>query len=186
MNPTIQSIKSRRSVRSFKPEQIKNEELQIIIEAGLFAPSAMNQQPWHVTVVQDPSILESINGDAKSALAQSENEYFRKFGTNDALNILYHAPTVIVVSAQADSHYAATDCAALTQNLLIAAESLNIGSCWLGLANFALKGDKKDSYKQRLMLPDGYEPCFTVALGYKKTGATAAPNRKPNAVTYVR
>ncbi len=185
MNDTIQAIKSRRSIRVFQSDQIKSHELEAIIEAGLFAPSAMNQQPWHVTVVQNPELLSSINHDAKSELARQEEDYLRKFGENGAFNILYNAPTAIIVSAASNSHYAPTDCAALTQNILLAAESLNIGSCWIGLANFALKGEKASDYKKQLELPEGFDPCFTIALGYKKTTTTAAPERKVNTVNYV-
>lgn len=186
MNATIESIKNRRSIRVFQQEQLKEHELQAIIEAGLFAPSAMNDQPWHITVVQNQEILSSINTDAKTVLATHKNDYLRKFGTNEALNILYHAPTAIIISAVTGSSYASIDCAALTQNMLVAAESLNIGSCWVGLANFALGGSKSAEYKERLQIPSGYEPCYTVALGYKKTSGTMAPERKANCVNYVK
>lgn len=186
MNETIKSIKTRRSIRVFKPEQLKDTELNAILEAGLYAPSAMNGQPWHLTVIQNPETLRSLNTDAKASMAKSENEYVRKFTENDAFNILYHAPTAIVISAVSDSPYAVTDCAALTQNMLVAAESLGIGSCWVGLTSFALKGEKAPAYMEQLGIPAGYEPCFTVAMGYKKTGGTAAPERKSDAVNFVK
>lgn len=185
MNETLKSIRNRRSIRVYKPEQIKEEELNAILEAGLYAPSAMNQQPWHVTVIQSPGILNAINQDAKTAISKSEDPYFSKFAS-EAFNIFYHAPTAVVISSLADSPYAATDCAALTENMLIAAESLNIGSCWIGLANFALKGPKATEYKEKLGIPEGYAPCFTITLGYKKTSGTAAPQRKADAVNFVR
>ncbi len=185
MNETLKSIKNRRSIRVYKPEQIREEELNAILEAGLYAPSATNQQPWHVTVVQNSDILKSLNEDAKDSLAKSADPYFSKFAT-EAFNIFYHAPTAVIVSSVADSPYAPTDCAALTENMLVAAESLNIGSCWVGLANFALKGPKAAQYKESLSIPEGYAPCFTITLGYKKTSGTAAPERKAGTVNFVR
>ncbi len=186
MNPTIQSIKNRRSTRVFLPDQIDNQHIEAIVEAGLFAPSAMNAQPWHVTVVQNQTLLASINTDAKQALATHENEYFKKFASNENLNVLYHAPTAIVISAVSSSPIAQTDCAAMAQNMLLAAESLDVGSCWIGLANFALKGEKAAQYAEQLRIPEGYTPCFTIALGHKKTSTTTAPPRKENAVNYIR
>ncbi len=186
MNETLKSIKNRRSIRVYKSEQIQDTELNAIIEAGLYAPSAMNGQPWHITVVQNPELLKSLNSDAKISMAKSDNAYFSKFGANDAFNIFYHAPTAVIISAATDSPYAATDCAALTQNMLLAAESLNIGSCWVGLANFALKGEKEQAYKESLMIPAGFNPCYTLTLGYKKTASTAAPERKSNSVNFVK
>lgn len=185
MNETLKSIRNRRSIRVYKPEQIQDDELNAIVDAGLYAPSAMNQQPWHVTVIQNPEMLKSLNDDAKESIAKSEDPYFSKFAS-EAFNIFYNAPTAVVVSSVADSPYAVGDCAALTENMLVAAESLNIGSCWVGLASFALKGPKAAEYKERLGIPEGYAPCFTITLGYKKTSGTAAPERKAGTVNFVR
>lgn len=186
MNDTLKSIKNRRSIRVYKPEQITEDELSAIIEAGLYAPSATNGQPWHLTVLQNPDILKAMNADAMKAMAASENDYFRKFTANENFDIFYHAPTAIVVSGSAASPYAVTDCAAMTQNMLVAAESLNIGSCWVGLTNFALKGPKAEHYKAALNIPEGYDPIYTIILGYKKTAGTAAPARKEGCVNFIR
>lgn len=186
MNETLKSIKNRRSIRVYRPEQIQDTELNAILEAGLYAPSATNGQPWHVTVVQNLEILQAINADAMAAMTKSENDYFRKFTANPAFNIFYHAPTAVVISGKTDSPYAVTDCAALTQNMLVAAESLDIGSCWVGLTNFALKGEKAAVYQEKLEIPAGYEPIYTITLGYKKTSGTAAPPRITDAVNFIR
>lgn len=186
MNDTIKSIRNRRSIRVYRPEQIQDQELNAILEAGLFAPSAMNQQPWHITVVQNPKILADMNHDAKQEMAKLDNPYLEKFSGNDAFNILYHAPTALIISGAADSPYAVTDCAAMTQNILLAAESLDIGSCWIGLASYALKGEHQSKYNELLEIPEGYKPYYTVALGYKKTSGTAAPERKPSTVNFIK
>lgn len=186
MNETLRTLKSRRSIRQFKPEQIQETELNAILDAALYAPSAMNGQPWHLTVIQNAELLDAINADAKAGAAQSDNEYFRNYGTNAAMHFLYKAPTAIVISASEASPYATSDCAALAQNLLVAAESLDIGSCWIGLTNFALKGEKAAHYREKLAIPTGYAPCYTVILGYKKSGTPNAPERKADSVNFVR
>jgi len=68
MNETIQTILSRRSVRSYSSEQIKDEELDLILKAGLYAPSAHNQQSWHFTVIQDKEVINKLNKAAKPIL----------------------------------------------------------------------------------------------------------------------
>lgn len=186
MNETLKSILNRRSTRIFRPEQLAEAEVEAIVQAGLYAPSAMNRQPWHITVVQDPQLLSALNRDAKTAMAASGNEYLMKYSSNEAFHIFYHAPTVMVVSGEADSPYAPTDCAALTQNLLVAAESLGIGSCWVGMARFALEGEQGAHYRTALGIPAGHDPYYTVALGYKKNAAAAAPPRKAQTVNYIR
>lgn len=186
MNDTIKSIKARRSVRVYTPDQIPQEALDAIIEAGLYAPSAMNGQPWHMTVIQNREVLNALNASAMDAMAASDNPYFKKFTANESFNIFYHAPTAVVISGAADSPYAGTDCAAAAQNMLVAAESLNIGSCWVGLTNFALKGEKGAFFKEQLQIPEGYEPLYTLIFGHKRTGGTSAPQRKAGSVNYVR
>ena len=64
-NEVIKAIMDRRSIRAFKPEQISDAEINTILQAGIFAPSAMNQQNWHFTVVQNQELLNEINDKAK-------------------------------------------------------------------------------------------------------------------------
>lgn len=186
MNDTLKAIRGRRSTRIYKPDQLPEDTLQAILEAGLYAPSAMNRQPWHITVVQDQALITAMNLDAKAAMADIGIEYLTRYAANEAYNIFYHAPTLLIVSGEAEAHYAVTDCAAVTENMLIAANSLGVGSCWIGMARFALEGDKKAHYRDLLNIPEGYEPQYTVVLGYPKNEPAAAPPRKVNAVNYIR
>ncbi|MDF2592581.1 MAG: nitroreductase family protein, partial [Clostridia bacterium] len=61
MNETLKNIKNRRSVRAYQAEQIKEEELQMILEAGIYAPNARNQQSWHFTVIQSKELLDRMS-----------------------------------------------------------------------------------------------------------------------------
>jgi nitroreductase len=71
----LQIIKSRRSTRSFLPEQIKEDELQAILEAGIYAPSATNQQPWHFTVIQNKDLIDWLSNGFKELARNSDNDY---------------------------------------------------------------------------------------------------------------
>ncbi len=187
MNETLQSIKNRRSIRAFKEEQIKNEELNLILEAGLSAPSAMNQQPWHFTVVQNKEIINQLNIDSKEALLKTESEYLVAFGSNKSLNIFYNAPTIIIVSGNKNCFQPAVDCSAAIQNMLVASESLKIGSCWIGLMTpLFQQGIKTESYMKLLNIPENYDILYAVSLGYKKFDkAPNTPARKENCINYV-
>ncbi|MFQ7119260.1 MAG: nitroreductase family protein [Intestinibacter sp.] len=77
------------------------------------------------------------------------------------------------------------DCSAATQNMLIAAESLNIGSCWVELVSLAFMGPQAKELRDKLNLPEGYTPLHCVLLGYKDMEGKTAP-RKENAVQYIR
>lgn len=185
-NETLKVIKQRRSIRSFKEEQIKEEELQAVLEAGLYAPSAGNQQAWHFTVIQRKEVLERLNFVAKEAAKQLDNEHVRKMASNEKFNIYYGAPTVIVVSGREEAMVIESDCAAATENLLLAAESVGLGSCWVNFTIIGLNSPMGADLKKELGIPDDYRPYSSVALGYKQVAAVNAPERKSNLVTYVR
>lgn len=186
MNETLKNILNRRSVRAFLPQQIKEEELQEIIRAGLYAPSSHNHQSWHLAVVQDQQLLHELSEDAKEAAKHFDDPLIQQLANNKTFQAFYEAPTVIIVSGEKEAMLPATDCAAATQNMLIAAQSLGIGSCWVGFVSFALRGEKGKEYGKRLALPEGYKPYHAVALGYKKIENVQAPARRANTVSYIR
>lgn len=184
MNEVMKTIKSRRSVRNYKPEQIRQEELDLIIEAGIYAPTAHNDQPWHFTVVQNPELLEYINETAKKHMVNADMEWTRNAGSNPNFHLTYHAPTLIVVSGRKNGVAWMADCAAAIQNMLLAAESLGIGSVWLGLMRFFYL---EEGAMEKLNIPEGYEPNYGVALGYKAgEKALPAPKRNTDVVSYIR
>ncbi|MTI81386.1 MAG: nitroreductase family protein [Firmicutes bacterium] len=186
MNETIGNIKSRRSIRAFKQEQIKDEELQLILEAGLYAPSAHNQQSWHFTVIQNKEILDDLNESSKEAGKIFNDKYIQQLSNNEKFHTFYHAPTAVIISGKKDSLMPFADCAAATQNMLVAAQSIGIGSCWIGLVSLVFNGEKAKKYQDKLGIPEGYQPYHAVALGYKKVKSTKAFARKENTVNYIR
>jgi nitroreductase len=186
MNETLKIIKTRRSSRQFEAKQIKDEELQEIIEAGIYAPSATNKQPWHFTVIQNKEIIDRLSSDFKELAKKFENDYIKRVGENEKFHVFYNAPTVVLISGDKDSHSAPVDCAAATQNMLIAAESLGIGSCWIGFIAYLLNSEFGSEYLKELGIPEGYKQIHAVALGYAKVNRTTAPARKENTVNYIK
>ena len=184
MNEVLKTIKNRRSIRSYKQEQIKQEELDLILEAGIYAPSAHNDQPWHFTVIQNEEIILSISDKSKELMAKSDIDWMRRIGENSRTHIVHNAPTLIIVSGNKSAISPKVDCSAAIQNMLLAAESLNIGSVWLGLVNFFFTLEEE---VKALGIPEGYEPYYGVALGYKASEKDILPpKRKSDVVNYVR
>jgi nitroreductase len=105
---------------------------------------------------------------------------------DESLQIFYNAPTVIVVSGDKKAMIPQVDCAAATENMLIAAESLGIGSCWIGFAYWVLNGDKADLYKKELGIPEDFKCYHAIALGYKMTENVNIPERKLEKVNYIK
>ena len=185
MNEVLKAIANRRSIRKYKSEQIKDEELNLIIEAGLQAPSGHNDQPWFFTVIQNKELIKEINEKSKEGLKNSGIEWMVNMGSNPSLDLFYGAPTVIAVAVRKDAVTPLADEGAAIQNILIAAESLGIGSCWIGLTT-PYFGAKENI--EKLGIPEGYEPHYTVTLGYKAEGLNlSAPKRKnPDCVKFIK
>jgi len=185
-NKTLEVIKQRRSIRSFKEEQIKDEEIQAILEAGLYAPNAGNQA-WHFTVIQNKGLLEKMNLAAKQAAQQMDFEHLRALGSDEEFHCLYHAPTLIIVSGDEKAFVPLeADCAAATQNLLLAAESIGVGACWIFFILLAFKSPQGSELRNELKIPEGYKPYYTAVFGYKNDIVVDVPDRKSNLITYIR
>lgn len=121
----LEAIRGRRSIREFKPDPVKDEDLRKILDAGRLAPSAGNCQPFEFVVVKDPAVKQKL---VRAALWQT---------------FMAEAPVVIVVCAnvsrtsmrygrRGEELYCIQDTAAATQNMLLAAHSLGYGTCWVG------------------------------------------------------
>jgi len=186
VNETLKVIKQRRSIRSFKDEQIKEEELQALLEAGLFAPNAGNQA-WHFTVIQNKEIMGRLNSVAKEAAKEMNIGQLSVLGNNEKFNCLYGAPTLIIVSGNEQAPMPLdADCAAATQNLLLAAESIGLGSCWIFFVLLAFNSPQGSELRKTLKIPEGYKPYSSAVIGYKKVSTVNVLDRKPNLITYSR
>lgn len=183
MNHTIETIKNRRSVRKYIPEQIKNEEMNTILEAAVYAPTGHNDQPWYFTVVQNPDLINEINIGAKESMGKTGIELLENLAKNENYNIFHGAPTVVIVSGRKDATTPLPDCSAAVQNMLLAAESMDIGSCWIGFARFYFMNPEN---LKKFDIPEENEVYFGVTLGYKAKENGIAPKRKNNVVTYFR
>ncbi|MDR0722493.1 MAG: nitroreductase family protein [Treponema sp.] len=186
MHEIMNIIKSRRSIRNFSDEQIKQEELDVILEAGMYAPSAAGKQAWHFTVVQNQQILDEIASEAKKIFRSMDIEFLQNLGANEQFHPFFHAPTVIIISGAVNSIAPNSDCAVAAQNMMLAAESLHIGSCWISAAAVITQTEEGKEIIKKLGLPEGHAPFNSVALGYKKAERHDAPPRREGVVHYIR
>jgi len=147
----IEAIMSRRSVRRFLAKPVGEEVLEQLIGAGMVAPSAHNEQPWHFVVIEDRSVLEEITRIHKYAQMLKESPV--------ALAIC--AEVTLVQDPTVD--FWVQDCAAATENVLLAANGLGLGACWLGIHP---RVQRKATISKLLKLPENVEPFSIIALGY--------------------
>ncbi|MEM2104720.1 MAG: nitroreductase family protein [Candidatus Bathyarchaeia archaeon] len=185
MNETIRVIKSRRSIRRFKEPQIPDLMLNEMLECALLAPNARNQQKWHFTVIQNREMLNQMVHILKENMLNSGIEFFVERAKNPDFNPFGNAPTVILITADKTARFVEIDCAAAAENILIAAESLGLGSLIMTSTELLFTSEKGKELKRKLGVPEGYEHVCTVALGYKNEFPTAKPRRK-DVVNYIK
>jgi len=128
MNETIEVIKRRRSIRKFKPKRIPDEYLQEILECAILAPNARNQQKWHFIVIQNKETLDKMANIMEEGMLKSGIDFLAQRAKDPNFNPFWNAPTVILITADKTARFAEIDCALAAENILIAAESLGLGS----------------------------------------------------------
>jgi nitroreductase len=185
MNETIKTLLNRRSIRAYKQEQIKDEELQLILEGGKFAPSAINEQPWLFTAVQNKELLHKLNEACKAAFINSGNTRFAERAKDESFSVFYNCPTLIIVSAEENTIAPQIDSALALGNMFLAAESIGIGSCWIHAIAGILNSEEGKALRGELGIPHGYMAYCSGSFGYKAMEATA-PERKENMVNIIR
>lgn len=185
MNETIKTILERRSIRSYKKEQIKDSDIDQILEAGKFAPSAMNAQPWHFTVLQNTELMSKISELSKAGMLASNNKRFIALANRPDFSNFHNAPTAIIISSQ-EGPYSMADCANAAQNMVLAAQSLNLGSCYTASFAAAMLSPAGKEIIVKLGIPAVYRPLFAVCLGFQEGEAPQAAPRKEGTVNYIR
>jgi len=152
----LQFLKKRRSIRSFQEKMISEKEIQMILEAGRWAPSASNRQPWEFIVVK--------NEEKKQALARTA-VYGKFIGT---------APLIIAIIGKVNQNprWYIQDTSLVSMNMMLMAWALGIGTCWIGTMD-------RDKAKKILELGKNDFVLTLLPMGYIKGEIPKATNRKP-------
>ncbi|KPK76131.1 MAG: NADH dehydrogenase [Phycisphaerae bacterium SM23_30] len=165
----IEAILTRRSIRRYTEEPIGEEEMEQLIKAGMAAPSAHNEQPWHFIVIRDRALLEEIPKIHPYA------------------QMLREAAAALAVCGDLEREknkglgYWILDCSAAAENILLAAHALGLGACWLG---FHPRPERKDALRKLLKLPANVEPLCVIALGHPAEGKGPADRFKADRIHY--
>jgi nitroreductase len=174
------AIFGRRSVREYTAQSIDQQTIRGLIDAAVHAPNAVNQQPWTFTVVRDQTILAHISESAKrhmlATMPSRHAERFRSRLTDPNFHIFYHAPVLIIISANEDGPWIVEDCALAAENLMLAAHAGGLGTCWIGFAQSFLN---TPDGKKALNLPAAWVSVAPIIVGYPKADTPAVPRTEP-------
>ena len=170
-NEVLKALRERRSIRRYKPEQIKDEELQAVLEAGTCAPTGMGRQdPW-IVAVQRPDLVARI--DAMNAAILGSPHPF------------YGAPTIVLVFGSDPAVWANSvpDGSLVLGNMMLAAHAVGLGSCWINRERQMFATAEGKALMADLGLPEGLVGIGALALGYP---AAFPPSVKPRKENYYR
>jgi nitroreductase len=177
-----EAISGRRSVREYTSQPVDEATIRRLIDAAVLAPSAVNQQPWTFTVVRDQALLDQISREAKSHMlatmpADAHAGHFKSMLSDPNFQIFYHAPALILISAQSPGPWIVEDCALAAQNLMLAAYAAGLGSCWIGFAQSFLNSPEG---KQLAGLSAACVPVAPIIVGHRRAAKASVPRKEPD------
>ena len=184
INDVIKTILKRRSYRLYSNKKVKPKELDLILTSAIYAPSATNAQNWHFTVIQNKEIINYLSNKTKGIMKTSNNDYFVKKANNPNYHLFHNANIIILVSGD-KKEFSVDNLALASQNIMLAAESLDIGSCYIGLIKYFFDTKEGKEYIKQLNIPNGYYPHHAITLGYKVKVIDTPLPRKENCINYI-
>jgi len=165
-NEMMRGLLERRSCRSFEPEQITDEELQAVLKAGTYAPTAKGAQSPIIIAVQKPEEVKAVV-ELNARFTPNPNPY-------------YGAPTILLVLAPAGGYLADLDGAAVLTNLVNGAYAVGLGSVWVNRPQFMFETNEGREMLKRWGIEGNWRGVGCVALGYAVTNPPKAKARKEN------
>ena len=172
MNETLQTIAQRRSCRAYLETPIPNEELQIILEAGIQAPSAMNKQLCEAFAVTNTLLIDELAEAIKTVFNERGDEKPNNY------HCAYHAPVLVIVSGPEYDSRRVEDGSCILENMFLAATSLHIGSCWINQLRDTQDVEEVRNVLTKIGVPANHQVVGCAALGYPAKESTVKEKNK--------
>ncbi len=174
-------ITHRHSERKFSSKKISDADISKIIDAGLSAPSGMNTQPWHFTVIQNDQVKQELVNNCKIAFEKSGVDWRKNWATKDNFDPFYSPDIIVVISNNLAIEKSNEDCCFAIQNMVLMAESLGLSSCIIRDICWAIDQSNQAKYG----IPEGYSCFMCISIGYatnKNTSAKILNKSKANII----
>lgn len=181
-NQVLKCIYTRRSVRHYLDKKVLKAIINELINACVMAPSAMNNQPWHFSIVEGRDKIKHFGETALKKIGLLGWAVKAGIRLTKAESIFYNAPILIVISGRRGYEWLHDDTNLGVENMFLAAKSLGLGSCWIGFA----KGlDKDDESRRELGIPENFEIVAPLIFGYPSRAYDKIPLRKPKVLKWL-
>jgi nitroreductase len=184
-NEVLNCILARRSTRNYLERQIDAMQLDAILNAAVWAPSGGNNQTWLFTAIQNHEILIKLNELVKEGFQHwiPDDDYPGKLGAKAVsekhnYNFYYHAPTLIIASNRQGYENAMADCSLALENIFLAAQSLDLGSCYINQLHWLRNDPGLRDFLFEMGIPREHTICSAAAIGYIGKESYSPPRKK--------
>jgi nitroreductase len=172
-------VKGRRSVRAFNQEPVSKEQIEAVLEAGTWAPTGMNRQPWRFIVIENKELIKYVSDETKAMVKQMMPPLSKQFATKEDI-VCYSAPVLILICSEKDQQWEninLLDSVLAAQNMFLKAYELGLGTCYMGFVN--LLNHNAEALK-KIGVPDNCQMQVPFILGHPKAKQGTGKRNKPN------
>jgi len=178
-------LKGRRSVRAYTAEPISKEQVDAILEAGTWAPTAMFHQPLRFIIIEDKELIKYVSDQTKALISQMIPQMKQEFSTPKDV-ICYYAPMLILVCTEKDPQWSGAnllDSVLAAENMFLKAYELGLGTCYMG---FIAQLTNKPDVLKKMGVPENCEMKVPFILGHPKTKQGAGKRKKPQVLKWIK
>ncbi|MBV7274738.1 nitroreductase family protein [Clostridium sp. PL3] len=177
----LECINSKRSIRAYTDEIISEETLMNLIELGTKVSTGSGMEPWGFVIIKNKDEIDSLSETSKKYLLENLEKYpylhqYEEWLKSPEYSIFNHANTLLLIYGNTESHWYVYDCSLAAGNIMLAAHSMEIGTCWIGFAEHTLNTKE---FKEKHGVPEQYELVCPMSMGYMKTKLTPPKRKEP-------
>jgi len=178
-------IKERRSVRAYTDEPVSKEQMEAVLEAGVWAPTGMGREPLRFIIIENKELIKYVSNNTKEAVKQMMPPLAERFCT-EADIICYNAPSLVLVCTEKDPQWANVnllDSVLATQNMFLKAYELGLGTCYMGFVQLL---NSNPEALRKMGVPENCELTVPFIVGHPKAKQGKGQRQKPNVLKWLK
>ncbi len=178
-------IKGRRSIRCYTEEPVSKEQIEDVLEAGVWAPTAMHREPCRFIVIENKELIKYVSDETKILVKQMMPPLAKQFST-DADVVCYNAPVLILICTEKDQQWANVnmiDSVLAAENMFLKAYELGLGTCYMGFVQFL---NSKPDILRKIGVPENYEMMVPLIVGHPKAKQETGKRKQPNILKFIK
>jgi nitroreductase len=180
-----EAIKGRRSVRAFTEKPVSKEQIEAVLEAGIWAPTGMHREPWRFIVIENKEFIKYVSDETKILVQKNMPPLAKQFSTELDI-ICYNAPVLILVCTEKNQQWTdinLLDSVLAAQNMFLKAHELDLGTCYMGFVNLI---NSKPEVLKKIGVPSNCEMQVPFILGHPKVKQGKGKRNKPNILKWTK